>query len=557
MIFYDDINSISQIFCGKWLIFAIVFAALNALVLVPLARKFLQIMQQSSYRNDEYNVWLRRKPNVYKIRLVVLSLLSVFSNALFVVAFAFLETSWSVFAAFAFYVLFIAIYAWGDRKHGDKCPLKLTKRLLRLYVCNFLTMTVLSLAFIFAINALFFLFKDAKLLVRARFCLVCLLPIAIPFAVKLSNVIIKPLEKSVSAKYIKNCKKKLSSFDGLIKIGITGSYGKTTVKNILQTILGVKYKVYATPKSFNTPMGICKSVGELDGTFDVFIAEMGARRRGDIKELCEIVKPTYGILTGITNQHLETFGSLEQIKNTKAELMSSLDGGACVLCGDSEETLSLKNKPTKAEIIIAGTSENADVFAQDISLSKNGSSFTLNLFGEKIEVKTKLLGLHNVSNICLAAALSSKIGLKKEEIAEGISLLKTPPHRLELVENDKGITILDDTYNANVKGTQAALDVAKSFGGRQIVVTPGLVELGSRQVAENREFGKRLSVCDTVVLVGSNSAYDVREGLLSAGFDFDKIIMAKTLDDAKEKLSSILNVGDVVLFENDLPDKFL
>lgn len=556
MIAYLEVNKIIDVFCLKFFIITLIISVFSAILLTLISKKYLQILQQSSYRKSEFLVWKKRKPNTYNTRLVVLSILSILFYVLTVECFAFLKISYFELVALVIFPLFVLIYLWGDKKRKDKCSLIVTNRVKRLIACFFVVNLLVSFVFITIINLLFYFVKDVAWLSRIRLCLTFILPVFLPQILLISNGIISPIEKSINKKYIQIAKNKLQSLPEIIKIGITGSYGKTSVKNILNTILSVKYKVLATPKSFNTPMGVSIAVKDLDSSFDVFICEMGARYVGDIKELCDIVGVKYGVITGITNQHLETFKSIENIKKTKAELIQNVSD-LCVISSDSAETLSLKNGEYSCQVITAGVNDGSDIFAQDIKITESGSEFTLNFDGVKVKTSTKLLGAHSVSNIVLASALCYKMGMTAEEICQGIAKIKPTPHRLELVENDKNVTIIDDSYNANIVGARASVDFVKSFGKRTIVITPGIVELGKLEKIENIEFGKQLSVCDIVILVGTTCAYNVREGLFLSNFNFDNLYMVKTLDEAKEKLSELVLDGDVVLFENDLPDRYL
>ncbi|MBQ3572687.1 MAG: UDP-N-acetylmuramoyl-tripeptide--D-alanyl-D-alanine ligase, partial [Clostridia bacterium] len=408
------------------------------------------------------------------------------------------------------------------------------------------------------LNVMAFNLKANSLLVRIRFSPICLMPMLVPVFVLLAYYITKPFEIVRQEKYIEKCTKKLKEHKGLIKIGITGSYGKTSVKRILCTILEEKYNVLATPSSYNTPMGICKSVKRLKPEHQVFIAEMGARHVGDIRKLAKIVEPDYAIINGIVGQHLESFGSLSAIKQTKYELVESMPSGCVAYTVDSENTISLfddcKLKTIKAGITL---DENPSVFAKEIAMNENGSTFILSVHGKEIKCHSALLGKHNISNICLAVAIAYEMGLSIFEISAGISRLTAVEHRLNVKKNANGITVIDDSYNCNTKGFDAALEVLSFFEGRKIVITPGMVELGSTEDMENFLLGKKLAnACDVAVLVGRSSAYIIRNGLLECGFDPENIIQASTLDGAMKKLQQVLKAGDVILFENDLPDKF-
>ena len=560
MLYLENVENLKGLFGAEYVVALVVMSAINLCLSLPIARKFLQIIQQSGYVQSEYLRWLAKKDNVYLLRLFMLSLLSLLAYLIFSIAFSFVESWPIIFVGFAFYVTFTAIYVKSDFKRKQKAPLVLTRRMTRLVTTFSLLHLIVTFAILLLCNLLAFSIKNNDILVRVRYMPLCLTPLLVPFSVYLAGLVNKPFENARNKKYIDACKRTLEENPSLVKIGITGSYGKTSVKEILKVMLSEKYKVLATPASYNTPMGICKTVKRLNSGYDLFIAEMGARHEGDIRELCDIVKPDYGIVNGIIEHHMETFFNLERIKRTKAELINGVSGkGAVILTCDNENTLGLKEKYPDKGIVLAGVNEAADpeVYASDVKISGNGSEFVLHAFGESIEVSTCLLGKHNVSNICLAAALCKKLGLSMPEIAAGIARVRPIDHRLEVSVTDSGLTVLDDSYNSNISGTIAALEVLSSFEGRKIVLTPGMVELGSTQDYENMRFGKRLaSSVDYAILVGTLNSYKIRDGMLECGFPLEKIYIAKDLGEATAHLKKICAPGDVVLFENDLPDKF-
>ena len=185
-------------------------------------------------------------------------------------------------------------------------------------------------------------------------------------------------------------------------------------------------------------------------------------------------------------------------------------------------------------------------------------SFMLNIRGERpVKCSTVLLGKHSVSNICLAAAVAYKLGLSPDEIAAGVNRIPALKHRLELLPNNKNIVIIDDSYNSNEDGTRAAMEVLSTFEGRKIVLTPGLVELGKMENLINLEFGKRLAkYADLVIVIGKHNAEMLISGLTDGGFPKENILFAKSLNKGNALLNEILKDGDVVLFENDLPDNY-
>jgi len=380
----------------------------------------------------------------------------------------------------------------------------------------------------------------------------------IPYILICAYGINEPFERISRKRYLRLAVEKLDSTN-VIKIGITGSYGKTSVKEILKTILSQKFRVLASPASYNTPLGIALTVKDLDSTHDVFIAEMGARAKGEIKELAQMVKPKYALITGINNQHLESFGDIENIKNTKFELVENLvDGGVAFFASDNQGSIELMNRFNGEKYSAGLSGEDNLVTATDIKTEARGTTFTLNIKGEEpVKCATTLLGNHSVKNILLASAVAYKMGLTPKEIALGINRIQTIGHRLELLPNNKNIIIIDDSYNSSVDGVGAAMEVLDTFNGRKIVVTPGLVELGKIESVANFEMGKTLAKhADLVIVIGKHNAVNLINGMVDAGMSKDNIKFAKSLSKGNELLNEIMTEGDVVLFENDLPDNY-
>ena len=380
----------------------------------------------------------------------------------------------------------------------------------------------------------------------------------LPFLVALAGVAALPIEKLIFHLYFKDAEKKLLENPRLIRIGITGSYGKTSTKFILAEILGQKYNVLATPASFNTPMGVTRIIRErLTPAHQVFIGEMGARHVGEIKELSNLVHPTIGILTAVGPQHLDTFKTIERIEKTKYELIDALpQDGLSVFLNDDGIVSRLYEKTGKPKML-AGK-EGADAWASDVSVSPQGSHFTLHLGDwEPFECATPLLGRHNIGNICAACCVAKHLGLNKEQIRRGIQSLKPVEHRLQLLKTAGGVTVIDDAFNTNPTSSKEALKVLASFPGRRVIVTPGMVELGAEEARYNEEFGQAMASCvDVAVLVGRHHTEPIRKGLKEKGFDEQNIHVVASLDEAIQTVNGILRPGDVVMYENDLPDHY-
>ena len=390
----------------------------------------------------------------------------------------------------------------------------------------------------------------------------------------IANLLIYPLERTINGAYLFSAKKRIKTFQPKV-IGITGSYGKTSTKYILHQILSEKFNTLMTPDSYNTPMGICKVIrGELTAEHEIFIVEMGAYKRGDIRELCNLASPQIGILTAVGPQHLERFKSIENIAKTKYELIESLppDGPAVFNC-DNEICAGLADKrehdgnpvrryATESFPVGAGLprpyTERAELTATNIQHTDEGLTFTIHTSVGTTEIRTQLLGRHNVSNILAATAVATECGMTLEEIQVAIANVAPVPHRLQLTASEGNVTIIDDSFNANPVGAKAALEVLTEIqGGKKVLVTPGMVELGEREYEENKRLGEHAAdVCDLVILVGPRRTTPILDGLKAAQYPNQQIIVALNLEEVKQHLATQVQAGDVVLFENDLPDNY-
>ncbi|MEG1613101.1 MAG: UDP-N-acetylmuramoyl-tripeptide--D-alanyl-D-alanine ligase [Clostridia bacterium] len=379
-------------------------------------------------------------------------------------------------------------------------------------------------------------------------------PLILPILTSIVNIFLYPFEKLNNIKYINQAKSVFLRRPDLIKIGITGSFGKTSVKNILYKMLSIKYRVIATEGNYNTPLGIARTISKMDEYTEVFIAEMGARHIGDIKKLVDIVKPCYGILTGVTTQHLETFKSLDKIYHEKFSLLNHLPDCGLGVANSTGYDVLLAPKLSDNVSVIGG--ENSEAYAKNIITSSNGVSFTLVLCGNEYHTYTKLLGEHNIQNIVSASYLAYKLKVPAQNIISVIEDLQPIPHRLQIVRNC-GLTIIDDTYNANPVGVVEALKVLNRFEGRKVVITPGMVELGALEYDENYKLGIKLAeVANLVILLGRERIMPIQKGLADNLYDSANVRVFRNLFEAETQFSKLLKDGDVVLFLNDLPDSY-
>ena len=381
--------------------------------------------------------------------------------------------------------------------------------------------------------------------------------------VLLSNCINIPIERSIGNYYVNDAKKILAQRKDLITIGVTGSYGKTSVKFILNRILSENYNTTATPESFNTPMGIVRTVRErMKPQTEVFIAEMGAKNVGDIKELCELCHPTMGIITAVGPQHLETFGNVENVANTKFELADEVlnnKNGKIYVNFDSVPAKERAEKITdRSQIVSFGTSNDCDCMAKNISYSPSGTTFDIVYKENRFSVTSKLLGKHSVTNILGAVAMALDLGVSERHIRFAISSIKPAEHRLELKPFLNNSILIDDAYNSNPEGCLEAVRVLGSFKGmKKIIVTPGLVELGEKEYEYNFALGNEATIwCDYIILVGVKRAVPMQDAIDKTEFDKSRVMVVQTFKQAMEILKNITDRNTAVLFENDLPDNY-
>ncbi|HEY7356276.1 MAG TPA: UDP-N-acetylmuramoyl-tripeptide--D-alanyl-D-alanine ligase, partial [Ktedonobacterales bacterium] len=352
----------------------------------------------------------------------------------------------------------------------------------------------------------------------------------IALVLMLANVVMYPVEAQVRQYYLRQAKAKLARIHPKV-IGITGSYGKTSTKQILRTILAARYKTLATPGSFNTPMGVCRVINnDLLPEHEIFIVEMGAYTRGEIAALCRLARPALSIITAVGPQHLERFGSIENVMRGKNEIMEALpDGAPAIYNGDNSYCQQLMQK-MRAEgrvkvysYSLEGTNADAQVVASDIQITRQGLTFAVTYRGaqgeQRATMRSTLLGKHNVSNIMAAVTAALLCGMSLEEIARAVEQVEPVEHRLQLIQGAGGVTVIDDAYNANPEGVRTALEVLAQFNdGRRVLVTPGMVELGPIEAEENYHFGQLAATsCDVVILVGRKRTEPIARGLREAG----------------------------------------
>ena len=501
----------------------------------------LNMLQQNSYNDNNHYTHFAKSDLLknYKINLI---------KVLLILCFIFFSkfNIWEYLLVLFFLIIDSILCYVKYYKHSIKLPLKYTKRMIRIIILDaiifFLSLVVAQ--------------KDTIIDLMFAGILYSLIH---PVILILIIILLKPIEKYIFNGYKKKAMNKLERMNNIKKIGITGSFGKTSTKMILNSILSSHFKGFYTPASFNTPNGILITINNENSIFnDYFIAEMGAKNVGEIKELCDIVYPKYGILTSIGPAHLETFKSLENICKTKFELIESLpEDGIAVLNKDDKLMREYKLK-SKVKVVWVGIENKADVMASNISVTSEGTKFDV-IFKDKhkLSLETILLGNKNIYNILASVALAHELGVPDQKIITGVKNIAPINHRLE-IKHQNSMTVIDDAFNSNPEGAKMALEVLSLMPGKKVIITPGMIEMGDEEYNLNREFGKKIAaVADEVYLIGKKQTKPIYDGLIAEKYSENNI---KVYNNFKEAFNEITrkykSMRASVLIENDLPDSY-
>jgi UDP-N-acetylmuramoyl-tripeptide--D-alanyl-D-alanine ligase len=395
--------------------------------------------------------------------------------------------------------------------------------------------------------------------------------LAAPLALIVGNLLMSPVEAMFRRRFIHSARRVLDDVQPVV-VGITGSYGKTSTKNVLAHILNGRYRAYPTPKSYNTLMGLCIAINNDladDHSIEYFIAEMGAYIPGEIERIADLTRPSIGVLVEIGPQHLERFGGLDKVAVAKYELIKALPpDGVGIFNWDNAHIRAMYERDypqtriaVSREVDPGNLPQNAPRFiASDITESLTGLRFTVTdtETDESELFETPLLGIHNVTNILLAIAVAVHEKLSLRDVARRVRGLQPAESRLDRKTAPGGITIINDAYSANPAGIVSALRVLSLYdAGRRLLITPGMVELGDLMEAENRRLGELAAQHATdVILIGAKRTEPIRAGLLAAGFPAEHLHVMETLAESVAWYEQNLQPGDTVLFLNDLPDTY-
>lgn len=526
-------------------ILAAVMAATTAFYLLQVYKFDLQMMQQNSYRNDRYFKWWHMSKDYASMSrisdlAVFLLLVSMFPKVVT------LPIAIAVFAAKAAALL----------KKKYKKPLVMTKRVWRLLTA--MTVVTLVVAALACSPS-----ADAAVNITAIGAALTAMAVLSWGVIAVANAAMQPVEKSINNSYVNDAKRIINEMPSLKVVGITGSYGKTSTKHYLNRILSEQFNVVMTPGSYNTPMGVTRTVRELLKPYtEIFICEMGAKQIGDIKEICDIVHPQYGIITAVGEQHMESFKTIENVQRTKFELADALPAeGFCVVNDDFPYVANRDISNTACLRYAVQATGHADYSARNIEYSEHGTRFDLaDAKGDTIlTLETRLVGECNISNLLAAVIVAMRLGVPAEKIRYAVSQIEQVEHRLNMKRTPGGVTIIDDAFNSNPHGSRMALDVlARMNRGKRIVVTPGMIELGDRQQALNEAFGEHVAeTVDVAIVVGQYNRDAIVAGIKKSGkLNEENLVIVDSFAEAQQRLATILKPGDTILYENDLPDTF-
>jgi UDP-N-acetylmuramoyl-tripeptide--D-alanyl-D-alanine ligase len=499
---------------------------------------FLHLFQQEEYDNQRFLTWLvksRALDHRLSFALLAVWLMQLVLHAV---------PSWAFGALAGAACVAVAAFEPDPRKTAKK-RLAMTARAKRIYL---VALALLALAGVVAA-------------LMTGPILLWLVPVQlVPFALVAGNLLLAPFEAKTQRRYWDEAQAILRRINPMV-IAITGSYGKTSVKHILGHVLETAAPTLITPGSVNTAMGIARVIRErLQPHQRYFVVEMGAYGPGSIRRLCELTPPKMGIVTAIGMAHYERFNSLETVAEAKFELAeaAAAQGGTVIANADvlafaAPQRFAAAHPDTFLTVGEAGAGIVITAMRQDV----DGLAVTVTWQGRAYELRAPLFGLQQGKNLALAFSAACTLGLAPEDVVASLRSLPQIAHRLEVKREPSGATLIDDAYNSNPVGFAAALDVLdllRGPGGRRILVTPGMVELGAAHDEEHRRIGRlAASHVDVLVAVAPHRVAPLEESFKEAA-PAAEIVSCPGFAEAQAWMARNVVSGDVVLLENDLPD---
>ena len=519
---------------------------------------FLYFWQLKEYRLDRFLEEAGRKKSFVFSKIFFLTFL-------FLLVLLFLDTDFPRLYLVALFYCFLGSYSlflFIAKKW--KLP-KFTKKMSALYVFCLFSLLFLVLYFIKFEFILFLLIFE---ILFPLFIFICVEFIQIPSAL-------------IKRQIFKRAKEKRGKFKDLIVVGITGSYGKTSTKEFLYRILSQKYNTLKTQGNNNTEMGVANTIlHKLKSEHQIFICEMGAYKTGEIKTICNIVKPKIGILTGVNEQHLALFGNQENIVKAKFELIESLpDNGIAVLNGDCEKIQNPKSQiPNKFKSNPAGSpplrgvhqnskfkirffsaEKKCDVWAEDIEVGRDNVKFEARAKDrDSARFEVNILGARAVLNVLGACACAKELGISLGDCARACARAKPLPGSGVLVKTKQGFNIIDAAYSANPDSVMSHLDYLKVWKGRKAIVMPCLIELGSAFKDVHQKIGKEIGrTCDLAIITKKECYEIIKNSAMQSGMSERNILFIQKPKEIYNKLKNFNGQEDVILLESRVPKELI
>jgi UDP-N-acetylmuramoyl-tripeptide--D-alanyl-D-alanine ligase len=495
---------------------------------------YLHIYQQEEYDTSRFLRWMSRT-RAFDMRLsIILLVIDIF----------WLMFPHTIFGLLYFVAFAMAAYVEKDPRRNSKKKLAMTPRAQRIL---FITLVLCAL-----MGTWFFLLALPLMwIVTIQL---------IPFLMLLANTVLIPYEKHTQKKFMDEAHARLRAVKPTV-IGITGSYGKTSVKHILGHILKTHASTLITPGSVNTPMGITRIIREqLEDNHKFFVVEMGAYGPGSVARLCMLTPPDIGVITAIGHAHYERFKTIETVAQAKFELaQAAIARGGKVIVHEQALALDYSRKlaeESRSSFVVVGGSNMVDAVVERAEQTRQGLIVYVRWDGHSFRLEAPLFGLHHGQNMALAFATAVTLGLTPEHVMTAMKSVPQITHRLEVKPQPDGTILIDDAYNSNPPGFESALRVLPVFGGRKILVTPGMVELGDEHGPAHETIGKIAGeICDIAVVVNAARIPSFVTGFKSTGSG-KQLVEVESFAAASAWLDQNRKTGDVVLLENDLPDLY-
>ena len=513
---------------------SIIFITILILFLIKLFHDSLSLMrlwQVKMYRIDRMMSHLKEDKNIFQNNLFYISVIVIV-----VLYFIFLKNSLLMFQ-YVVLVLFVISFFQIINEIKKRIFNRPKPTLKIVLIFSVMTIFYILLFAIYWISASAGMTKIENNEIIEYLLVIYLIT---PALFTIIILLVNPFFDFQKKRLIKKATVKMRMLKKIKVIGITGSYGKTSTKEFLYMILSQKYKVIKTEGNNNTNIGVAYAVlNKLSDGFDYFICEMGAYKLGDIAEICDIVKPEIGILTGINEQHLELFGSIENTKKTKFELIEALPESGIAIINSS---IKYQASNIKVRDIKYFSKENTG----DIKYNSNQVEFK---YKNQI-FKTRILGKHYIENIISAIIVAEHLGMSLDEIAKGVEKIESTEYMMKKLDGSNNSVFIDDSYSANPDGVLAALEYLNEAYAdyKKIIVFPGIIELGKTDDEVHRKLFDRIGeVCDVAYVVSQKS---IKLKIHKVNENNCKFVFEKDFDKVAEMVKNELNENTVVLFEN-------